>query len=36
MYELTDTGYKKADMLKEGMSIDTTKEPLEEIKGFDT
>lgn len=36
MYELTGTGYKKADMLKEGMSIDTTKEPLEEIKEFDT
>ena len=35
MYELTGTGYKKADMLKEGMSIDTTKEPLEEIKEFD-
>lgn len=36
MYELTGTGYRKADMLKEGMGIDTTKEPLEEIKGFDT
>ena len=36
MYELTGTGYRKADMLKEGMSIDTSKEPLEEIKKFDT
>ncbi len=36
MYELTGTGYRKADMLKEGMGIDTTKEPLEEIKEFDT
>ncbi len=36
MYELTGTGYRKADMLKECMSIDTTKEPLEEIKEFDT
>lgn len=36
MYELTGTGYRKADMLKEGMGIDTTKEPLEEIKAFDT
>lgn len=36
MYELTGTGYKKADMLKEGMSIDTAKKPLEEIKEFDT
>lgn len=35
MYELTGTGYKKADMLKESMSIDTAKEPLEEIKEFD-
>lgn len=36
MYELTGTGYRKADMLKEGMGIDTTNEPLEEIKEFDT
>ena len=36
MYVLTGTGYRKADMLKEGMGIDTTKEPLEEIKEFDT
>ena len=35
MYELTGTGYRKADMLKESMNIDTTKEPLEEIKEFD-
>lgn len=35
MYELTATGYREADMLKEGMNIDTTKEPLEEIKEFD-
>jgi len=36
VFELTGTGYKKAEMLKEGMGIDTSKEPLDEIKEFDT
>lgn len=36
MFELTGVGYGKADMLKEEVSIDTSKEPLEEIKEFDT
>lgn len=36
VFELTGTGYQKAEMLKEGMSIDTTREPLDEIKEFDT
>jgi len=31
---LTGTGYKKADWLKEGMGIDTSKEPLDELKEF--
>ena len=35
IFELTGTGYNKADWLKEGMGIDTTKEPLEELKEFD-
>lgn len=35
IYELTGTGYKKADWLKEGMRINTDNEPLEELKGFD-
>jgi len=35
IYELTGTGYKKADWLKEGMQINTDNEPLEEIKGFE-
>lgn len=36
VFELTGTGYDKAEMLKEGMGIDTTKEPLEELKEFCT
>lgn len=35
IYELTGTGYKKADWLKEGMQINTDNEPLEELKGFE-
>lgn len=35
IFELTGTGYRKADWLKEGMGIDTSKEPLEEIKEFE-
>lgn len=36
MYELTGTGYEKADMLREGMGINTDNDPLEELKGFDS
>ena len=35
VFQLTGTGYKKADWLKEGMQINTDNEPLEEIKGFE-
>ena len=35
IFELTGTGYKKADWLKDVMGIDTEKEPLEEIIGFE-
>lgn len=35
VYELTGTGYKKADWLKDGMQINTKNEPLEELKHFD-
>lgn len=34
IFELTGTGYAKADWLKEGMQIDTDIEPLEELKEF--
>lgn len=34
VFELTGTGYTKADWLKEGMCINTDIEPLEEIKNF--
>lgn len=34
IFELTGTGYSKADWLKEGMRIDTSKEPLDELKEF--
>lgn len=36
IFELTGTGYKKADWLKKGMEIDTSKEPLEELQEFDS
>lgn len=35
VYEVTGTGYKKADWLKDGMCIDTSKEPIEELKQFE-
>ena len=36
IFELTGTGYNKADWLKEGMGIDTSKAPLDELKEFQT
>ena len=35
IFGLTGTGYNKADWLKEGMGIDTSKEPLDELKEFE-
>ncbi len=35
IFELTGTGYRKADWLKENMQIDTSKAPLDELKGFE-
>lgn len=35
VFELTGTGYDKADWLKEGMGIDTSKSPLDELKEFE-
>lgn len=35
VYELTGTGYNKADWLKDGMGINTDNEPLDERKKFD-
>ena len=35
IFELTGTGYEKADFLKEGMGIDVDNEPLEELKEFE-
>lgn len=35
LFEVTGTGYKVADWLKENMGIDTSREPLDEIKGFE-
>lgn len=34
-FELTDTGYRKADWLKENMQINTDIDPMEEIKSFE-
>lgn len=34
IFELTGTGYSKADWLKDGMGIDTSKDPLDELKEF--
>ena len=34
VYEVTGTGYQKADSLKEGMGINTDNEPLDELKEF--
>lgn len=35
IFELTSTGYNKADWLKDGMRIDTSKDPLDELKEFE-
>ncbi len=35
IFELTGTGYSKADWLKDGMRIDTSKDPLVELKEFE-
>lgn len=35
IFELTGTGYNKADWLKESMGIDTSKDPLDELKEFE-
>ena len=35
IFELTGTGYNKADWLKEGMGIDTSRDPLDELKEFE-
>lgn len=35
VYSVTGTGYKRSDWLRENMSIDTSKDPLEERKKFD-
>ena len=35
IFELTGTGYSKADWLKDGMRIDTSKDPLDELKEFE-
>lgn len=34
LFELTGTGYNKADWLKDSMEIDTSKDPLDELKEF--
>ena len=35
IFELTGTGYNKADWLKDSMRIDTSKNPLDELKEFE-
>lgn len=35
IFELTGTGYNKADLLKDDMKIDTSKDPLDELKKFE-
>ena len=35
IFELTGTGYSKADWLKDNMGIDTSKEPIDELKEFE-
>ncbi len=35
IFELTGTGYNKADWLKDCMRIDTSKDPLDELKEFE-
>ena len=34
IFELTETGYSKADWLNAGMGIDNSKNPLDELKEF--
>lgn len=34
IFEVTGTGYNKADLLKDDMKIDTSKDPLDELKKF--
>ena len=34
IFELTGTGYNKADWLKDNMGIDTSKDPFDELKEF--
>ena len=34
VFKITGTGYNKADWLKKGMGIDTSKDPLEELSKF--
>ena len=36
LFELTGTGYSKADWLKDNMGIDTSKEPCDELKEFES
>ncbi len=36
IFELTGTGYSKADWLKDDMGIDTSKDPLDELKEFES
>ena len=36
IFEMTGTGYHKADWLKAGMEIDTSKDPLDELKEFES
>ena len=36
IFELTGTGYRKADWLKDNLRIDTSKAPIEELKEFET
>ena len=35
IFKLTGTGYSKADWLKDNMEIDTSKDPLDELKEFE-
>ena len=35
IFELTGTGYNKADWLKDNMGIDTSKDPIDELKEFE-
>lgn len=36
IFELTGTGYSKADWLKDCMRIDTSKDPIDELKEFES